>query len=251
MLIAAGVAAIAVAAGATFWSLETRQAKPESVAASDAEPTRHVGGVSDAVELPATTAPASTADVQAQAPMQEDPGVADPALDSATEPPPAVSKEKPQQLEEKRTVPAQRVVAVDPNPATLQPAMNTAAAVAAPPAAASSSGLDQVRKGETTQGDLIRLFGGPNLTTFDEAGRETWVYERTQTQTDVSSSSQAAQATARLGLFFGSVAVGGAAEKSASTQSMTTTQAVRSVTVIVKFAPDRTVYDYAVRETYF
>jgi hypothetical protein len=119
------------------------------------------------------------------------------------------------------------------------------------PASTTSSGLDQVRKGETTQGDLLKLFGGPNLTTFDEVGRETWIYERTQTQTDVSSSTQAAHATARLGLFFGSVAVGGAAGKSGATQSMTTTSAVRSLTVIVRFGPDRTVADYSVRETYF
>jgi hypothetical protein len=134
--------------------------------------------------------------------------------------------------------------------AMLQPATSTAVA-ATTRAPAASQGLDQVRRGETTQGDLIRLFGGPNLTTFDEAGRETWVYERTQTQTDVHSSSQAAQATVRLGLFFPSVAAGAAAGKSGSTQTLTTASAVRSLTVIVKFAPDRTVHDYSVRETYF
>ena len=95
------------------------------------------------------------------------------------------------------------------------------------------------------------MFGGPNLTTVDEVGRETWIYERTQTQTDVRSSSQAAQVTARLGLFFNSAGAAGSAEKAISQDTVTTTSAIRSVTVIVKFSADRTVYDYTVRETYF
>jgi hypothetical protein len=181
-------------------------------------------------------------------------------------PPPAIAVEKPEPTkqsdlsETRRKLPAQRVAAVEQSSTVTHPPKVDAAMLEASTSgtvaaglqpAASSGGLDQVRKGETTQGDLIRLFGGPNLTAVDETGRETWIYERTQTQTDVHSSSKVAQATARLGLFFGSVAVGGAADKAGSTQTMTTTSAVRSVTVIVKFAPDRTVYDYSVRETYF
>jgi len=42
-----------------------------------------------------------------------------------------------------------------------------------------------------------------------------------------------------------------AAGEASATDAVSTTSAVRSVTVIVKFAPDRTVQDYTIRETYF
>jgi hypothetical protein len=124
-------------------------------------------------------------------------------------------------------------------------------ASAAGPVAKSQASLDRVHKGETTQADLIRLFGGPNLTTYDEAGLETWIYERTQTQTDVTTSGRSSQANARLDVFFGSADAGAAADAARSSQTTSVRQAVRSITVIVKFARDRTVYDYTVRETYF
>jgi serine/threonine protein kinase len=134
-----------------------------------------------------------------------------------------------------------------------QPQLQRIAAIETPKlqSTAPTGSLDQVRKGETTQGDLLRLFGGPNLTTYDEAGLETWVYERTMTQTDVKSSSQAAQGAARLGLFFKSVEAGASGAASRSSDAVTTTSSTRSLTVIVKFAPDRTVQDYTVSSTYF
>jgi hypothetical protein len=108
-----------------------------------------------------------------------------------------------------------------------------------------------VVKGKTTQSDLLRLFGGPNLTTYDEAGLETWIYERTSTQTDTISSDRSTQASASLGLFFKSVSAGVSGDKSSASGAVTTSSTVRSVTVIVKFSADRTVYDYSVKETYF
>ena len=68
-------------------------------------------------------------------------------------------------------------------------------AVAAPTASARSNGTvtAQVQKGKTTQIDLLQAFGGPNISTTDRDGVETWVYERTATQSDVQSNSQSAQ----------------------------------------------------------
>lgn len=66
----------------------------------------------------------------------------------------------------------------------------------------------QVVKGKTTQLDLLQLFGGPSIATTDRDGVETWVYERTATQTDVQSNSQAAQGALNLGLFFKHVDLG-------------------------------------------
>jgi hypothetical protein len=109
----------------------------------------------------------------------------------------------------------------------------------------------QVRKGVTTQLDLVQLFGSPNISTFDSAGVESWVYERTVTQTEVQSNARSAQAAANLGVFFNSGQAAGAVAGEQSNSTGTTTTSVRSITVIVKFAPNKTVADYSVRASYF
>ena len=106
-------------------------------------------------------------------------------------------------------------------------------------------------RGETTQLDLAKLFGAPNISTYDSAGIETWVYERTVTQTDVQSNSQAAAGAANLGLFFNWGQAGGGVSGSQSSNTATTTTSVRSITVIVEFAANKTVSDYSVRASYF
>ncbi len=139
-----------------------------------------------------------------------------------------------------------------PPPATAAPATTTQS----PPAAAPSTlsyGLvtTQVQKGKTTQADLLQTFGGPNIATTDRDGTETWVYERTATQTDVQANTRAAQGTASLGAFFKYIDLqaGGSVGTSASASS--TSSSVRSLTVIVKFAADKTVADYSVRASTF
>jgi tRNA A-37 threonylcarbamoyl transferase component Bud32 len=278
LLIAAGAAAVAVGAGAAIWSLSPGGGDGGAVttAAQHQPPITQVASTPDASD--ATIAAAST---PTQAPERESTRAPEESAGSAT-PVPTPLVDKPAQIGRAGNSEADHVAnagdalnfasgqpgdgaSVSTSAAESQPtqtrqtansgvlvptnSVTTAAPLQGP---ASSHGVDQVRKGETTQGDLIRLFGGPNLTTFDEAGRETWIYERTQTQTDVRTSSQTSQATARLGLFFGSDGAGDAAgQASAKDTVTTTTSAVRSMTVIVKFAPDRTVYDYTIRETYF
>lgn len=109
----------------------------------------------------------------------------------------------------------------------------------------------QVVKGKTTPADLLQAFGGPNISTLDSNGIETWVYERTATQSDVQSNSQSAQAAASLGAFFKFVDVkaGGSVERGVSSSSFSSS--IRSLTVIVKFGPGRTVVDYTVRASNF
>ena len=111
--------------------------------------------------------------------------------------------------------------------------------------------MSEVQKGVTTQRDLIKRFGGPNLTTYDDSGREVWVYERTSTQTEVRSNSQSREASASIGLFFKSIDVGASGSKEKSSGSASSASAIRSITVMVTFAADRTVYDYTVRSSYF
>ena len=109
----------------------------------------------------------------------------------------------------------------------------------------------QVQKGKTTQLELLQIFGGPSISTTDRDGVETWVYERTSTQSDVQSNAQSAQGAASLGAFFKfvNVDVSGSTGRSLSGTSAATS--VRSLTVIVKFAADKTVADYSVRASTF
>jgi hypothetical protein len=135
-----------------------------------------------------------------------------------------------------------------PTPA---PAPIVAPQPAAPSALSYGTVTSVVRKGETTQLDLVQLFGSPNISTYDSAGIETWVYERTVSQTDVQTNSKAVQGAANLGLFFDSGGVGGGASASQSTQAASTISSVRSITVIVKFNEQKIVSDYSVRASYF
>jgi hypothetical protein len=142
-------------------------------------------------------------------------------------------------------------------PATSVPPRAAATAPTAGAPAVTASALSygtvtsQVIKGKTTQMDLLQIFGGPNIATTDRDGTETWVYERSATQTDVATNSQAAQGTASLGAFFKYIDVqaGGSVARSGSASSMSSS--IRSLTVIVKFAPDKTVADYSVRASTF
>jgi hypothetical protein len=77
------------------------------------------------------------------------------------------------------------------------------------------------------------------------------VYERTVTQTEVQSNAKSVQAAANLGVFFGSGDAGGGIAGARSSATGTTTTSVRSITVVVKFGPDKTVSDYSVRASYF
>jgi hypothetical protein len=117
----------------------------------------------------------------------------------------------------------------------------------------------RVQKGVTTQAELIDLFGGPNIATTDSDGLETWVYERTSSQSEISpEGSQDVNASSkinRLGVFFG---IGTSNEetsksdtrvKSASTTSVT--HSIKTLTVVVKFNKDKTVRDYSVRTANF
>lgn len=143
---------------------------------------------------------------------------------------------------------------IQPGSAPVTPA---AQAVSAPPAQSGASALSYgtvtsvVVKGKTTQMDLIQWFGGPNISTVDSDGVETWLYERSVSQTDVASKSQNWQAAANLGVSFGHASGGASAGGGQSGSASSTASSFRSLTVIVKFNPDKTVKDYSVRSSQF
>ncbi|OGP19064.1 MAG: hypothetical protein A2Z26_01510 [Deltaproteobacteria bacterium RBG_16_66_15] len=137
------------------------------------------------------------------------------------------------------------------------PATPSAQAVAAPPAQSGASALSYgtvtsaVAKGKTTQMELIQMFGGPNISTVDNEGTETWIYERSVSQTDVAARSQNWQAAANLGVAFGHAQGGVSGGGGQSGSASSTASSFRSLTVIVKFNADKTVKDYSVRSSQF
>lgn len=119
----------------------------------------------------------------------------------------------------------------------------------------------KVKKNETTQHDLLELFGGPSTMTTDRDGTEVWMYDKTATTTSGSyasseSSAQQSEAAVMAG-FFGlpipGIVGGGASasrsETAAARQGNSfVSRSVKTITFIVKFNEDNTVKDFAVRQ---
>lgn len=143
------------------------------------------------------------------------------------------------------------------NPPAASAATPLAKSVTAPPNQSGASALSYgvvtaaVTKGKTTQMELIQMFGGPNISTIDGDGLETWVYERSVSQTDVVSKTQNWQAAANLGVAFGHIQAGGSVGGGQSEGAASTASSFRSLTAIVKFNTDKTVKDYSVRASQF
>ena len=143
---------------------------------------------------------------------------------------------------------------VQPSSAPTTPLANS---VTAPPAQSGASALSYgtvtatVTRGKTTQTDLIQIFGGPNISTTDSDGVETWVYERSVNQTDIASKSNNWQAAANLGVAFGHVQLGASGGGGQNASGASTASSFRSHTAIVKFNANKTVNDYSVRASQF
>ncbi len=109
----------------------------------------------------------------------------------------------------------------------------------------------QVQRDKTTQLELVQLFGGPSISTTDADGSEVWVYERAVTETERQSRSEGYQAAANLGLFFSAVGLDAGGSTGKSSSSGSTSTSFRSLTVIVKVHPNKTVKEYSVRASQF
>lgn len=143
------------------------------------------------------------------------------------------------------------------------PDLPPSAASAGDPPGALSYGMvtGRVKKGVTTQQDIIDLFGGPSTMTTDKDGTEVWMYDKTSSTVSDSyshSGSQASRSEASvMAGFFGIplVAGVGGSKGSANDQSAqvsqgagSSTRSVKTITFVIKFNPDQTVKDYAVRQ---
>lgn len=93
-------------------------------------------------------------------------------------------------------------------------------------------------KGQTTQSEILSLFGAPNITTKNKSGEEVWTYDKIAvSQEDIAN-----------GFVFGGGGpvgagiMGGAVSASASKSSTTS----RSITLLITFDEKDIVKDYAV-----
>jgi hypothetical protein len=155
----------------------------------------------------------------------------------------------------------QSVPAADPeksvNTAAAAPTSSAAPTAPAPPSSALSYGTvtASVQRNKTTQLQILENFGGPNISTTDADGSEVWVYERSVTQTDIATQSKDYQGAVNLGVSFGfphfGASGGGSAGVMKANGTSSTSAGTRTLTVIVKFNPDKTVRDYSVRATTF
>jgi hypothetical protein len=142
------------------------------------------------------------------------------------------------------------------------PDLPAPATSAAPPSALSYGMVTgRVQKGVTTQQNIIDLFGGPSTMTTDKDGVEVWMYDKTSSTVSGSYAQSGAQASHdeanTMAAFLGIPLVAGVAGTSASANSQSAqvsqgtenvTSSVKTITFIIKFNPDKTVKDYAVRQ---
>ena len=129
------------------------------------------------------------------------------------------------------------------------------ALVAATPAAAADTanplthGMAQMtlHVGKTTQYEVLETFGGPNVSTLDGDGREVWIYDRFAT---VSMTKDSGFSVGWLGGAVGG-AVGAAVGLGFSNKKSKASSSSRSMTLILKFGPDKRLADFKSRSSSF
>lgn len=123
-------------------------------------------------------------------------------------------------------------------PATAGPAPNTL-----------THGMAQMtlHVGRTTQYEVLEAFGGPNVSTLDGDGREVWIYDRfaTVTMTKDSGFSVGFLGGAGGGAVGAGLGLGFSNKKSKASSSS------RSMTLILKFGPDKKLADFKSRSSSF
>jgi outer membrane protein assembly factor BamE (lipoprotein component of BamABCDE complex) len=99
-----------------------------------------------------------------------------------------------------------------------------------------------VRVGETTQAQVLEVFGAPNITTIDGSGAELWTYQRAAT-VEQSASSRG---------FWTILLTGGAAAAAGQSQEVSGfEQTQRMMTLIIKFSDQNVVTDFRSRASEF
>lgn len=92
-----------------------------------------------------------------------------------------------------------------------------------------------IEAGKTTQAEILRVFGAPNITTINSDGENVWVYQRQATISQSSSSKG----------YWTVVLLGGSSGASGFKQTQ------RTITLIIKFNDDDIVSGFRSRSTQF
>lgn len=92
-----------------------------------------------------------------------------------------------------------------------------------------------LKVGETNKSDVLEVFGAPNVTTRDGAGREVWSYQR---------AAQASQSSTTQGYW--TVILAGQSGRNTGFESTS-----RMMTLIIKFDENDTVVDFRSRTSNF
>lgn len=112
-----------------------------------------------------------------------------------------------------------------------------------------TQGMVQItlKVGTTTQYEVLEAFGGPNVSTMDGDGREVWVYDRHATVSFDKSSGFS------IGLLVGAAggAVGGGGGLGFGSSKSRSEESSRTMTLIIKFGPDKKVVDFKSRSSSF
>ena len=99
-----------------------------------------------------------------------------------------------------------------------------------------------LKAGETTQAQVLDVFGAPNITTIDGSGQEVWTYQRAAT-VEQSASSRGFWTILLTG---GSAATAGQSQEASGFE-----QTQRTMTLIIKFSDMRVVTDFRSRASHF
>jgi outer membrane protein assembly factor BamE (lipoprotein component of BamABCDE complex) len=104
-----------------------------------------------------------------------------------------------------------------------------------------------LRVGVSTQEEVVTTFGAPNITTLDAQGQEVWIYDRQATVTSSGSSGFS------IGMLLGGAggAVGGGAGLGFGKSKSHSSETQRTMTLIIKFGPDKKVVDFKSRSSSF
>lgn len=101
--------------------------------------------------------------------------------------------------------------------------------------------------GTTSQLEVLETFGGPNVTTLDAQGNEVWIYDRQATV----SSSKSSEFSIGMLLGAGGGDVGGIGGLGFGSSKSKSSQTQRTMTLIIKFGPDKKVTDFKSRSSSF
>lgn len=104
-----------------------------------------------------------------------------------------------------------------------------------------------LKVGETTQAEVLEIFGGPNISTVDGNGDEMWVYDRHATV----SSNESGGFSIGLGLIGGGSGVGAGGGLGFGKSKSKAETSTRSMTLIIKFGKNKVVSDFKSRSSSF